>query len=734
MSHRHRSSPPSSGRDDAVTPTKRSRMELEDDAMDTPRGGGSGVDDHYYGRGSDDRDRDRRRERSYSTSRSPSRERGRGRSPRREHSRRRYYSPQQTGRHPTRFAPGPAYPPAHAYPAVAAPYPSDTGPFGGFAQTAQPGPWERVAHAYQELADVRAKHATEMLALRDKHEGLLTNLADARVKENELRQRIRDRDRKIKDLENALEAAHADLTASRTEADRMRAELTRRDQARRRPPFQSDHGWNRGPAQHPVGPATPTAPAGNRVLATTGNNTNAVPAATPAVAAAPARHDEDIVMGEGAVEPPQAGVPAEAAATGGAPPRVPEDEDSDIDESLSPAEREKVRIQHLKYKRDPDLEASNQPRSAWYRNWISERSIAGQLAALDFDDEGNDELGVDSVLPDPIDVFGPKMTKAADSKEVSRAVKAGGKKAAGEFPSSNLPELGRWAGTTIKSVVQAHNLRWFATVEREEDAIRFYKWLNTQYCKPAFYRPPGIRYLMASMSDDGRVLSGDRTIPRSESTPRETLGRYPPPHADQGRVWRFFSAPTNTWPVGMRLASGRIPEGDGFGAPHEEDVQAYFLLWHLLPQRPAASPHRHHDARIHQLATELFSIAGWYDRIVRIGEYASAPTVAPRRYPYSSEDSSHLHIAAWFCTHGVGTEAPVIRALERWGVISRNHDLGRAPFDNAPWPSAPLTLESVSTPTATASIVKIDEIAWGDALPDAERRNLDDWDELIDVD
>ncbi|KAI0352843.1 hypothetical protein OH77DRAFT_1367138, partial [Trametes cingulata] len=695
--------PPAPGRDDFVTPTKRSRMDLDDD-VDTPRGGGSGAHDHYYSRGSDGRADSRPRDRDRSN------------------------------------PPGPAYPAPHVYPPMASQYPADTGPFGGYSQSAQPGPWERVAHAYQELAGARAKHAADMLALRDKHEGMLTNLADARVKENELRQRIRDRDRKIKDLENALEVTQAELAASRAEADRMRAELMRRDQARRRPHFQpqSDQGWNRGAQQGPAGQTGPVTLAqptqeGHRVPNAQGTaHAVTVPPAANA-GAAPPPHDEDIVMNEAGGQQ-QPGVTTTGHPTvAGAPPVAREDEDSEIDESLSPAEQERKRIERLKHRRDPDLEASNQPRSAWYRNWISEKSIADQLAALDFDEEGDDEFGVDYVLPDPIDVFGSKMTKSADSREVNRAVKAGGKKAAGEFPSSNLPELGRWAGTTIKSVVQAHNLRWFATVEREEDAIRFYKWLNTQYCKPAFYRPPGIRYLMASMSDDGRVLSGDRILRRTESTPRETLGRYPPPDADLHRVWRFFrSAPTNTWPIGMRLASGRMPEGDGFGAPREEDVRAYFLLWHLLPQRPSASPLRPHDARLHQLAAELFSIVGWYERIVRIGGYASTPSSTPRRYPYASEDASHVHLAAWFCTHGVGLDEPTIRALERWGTIARNHLLGRELLDGAPWPEAPLTLESVSTPRATAAIVKIDEIAWGSSLPDASRTNLDDWDELID--
>ncbi|KAI0638797.1 hypothetical protein C8Q77DRAFT_1045730 [Trametes polyzona] len=614
--------------------------------------------------------------------------------------------------------------------------------------------WERAARAYQELADARAKHNLEVAALRDKYDDALRDIADARVKETDLRTRVRDRDRTIQSLEKDLQAARTARDELTTRVARLGEELHLARQRLGRSTFkpQSDSGWQGRPQ------AATTMAAG--ASARTEGSLPQPPAGRPQPGpraggeeATPPRPADRTTPGAGART--EGAIPQSSAGRSGASPapipRRPTTvlrreaharaqpvnagyNSEEDDHLLTPVERERAQILRLRHKPDADLEQSGQPKSAWYRHWISQKSIAEDLLDLFFDESEEEDYAVDVRLRDPIELFAPKMTRSAESKETGRAARARKNDPVEPLPPSDSPEFGRWAGTTIKSVVQAHNLRWFACVERDDDAIKFYKWLNSVYCKPQRRRPVGIRYLQDAMSNDGRVLSGETIISRTESTPRESLGRYPVASATHYTVWRFFrAAPVNTWPVGMRLASGALPVGDGFGVPHEDDVRAFFLLWHILPQRGAANPHKAHDASIHQLAVELFSIAGWYESIVTAGGYATAPAEDPARYPFASDDANHVLLAAWFCTHGLGMHGATIRALERWGRFTRNHDLGRPSLDESAWPSEPSTIEAVAAPPHVARIVKFDELGWGERLAEDTESNHADWDELINV-
>ena len=164
-----------------------------------------------------------------------------------------------------------------------------------------------------------------------------------------------------------------------------------------------------------------------------------------------------------------------------------------------------------------------------------------------------------------------------------------------------------------------------------------------------------------------------------------------------------------------------------YRAPHRYDTLAFFLLWHLVPQRPRASPHSVHDDRFRTAAMELFSVEGWYNWLVSGGEYHLVPSRHPIRYPYPTDDISPVHVAAWFAVHGVGRDEQIIHCLERWGRRARNQGLGRTPDNLEPWPTKPRDLASVTTPAHSALVVKFDDIAWGEVLAEEHTSNVDDY-------
>ncbi|OJT03842.1 hypothetical protein TRAPUB_9874 [Trametes pubescens] len=633
------------------------------------------------------------------------------------------------------------------------------------------GGWERAAHAYKELADARQQQAK-----------LAVELGDAKAKIHDLRARMRDRDRvideadsKIKSLTLERDELLEEIVPLRDAVKNLRdaqQQQSQPQQYRRAPPSRGfvpaghDNGWHGtgrgrgGPTAHAQASAPPYAPA----PAATTHAPVIAPASAPVLAPAPTHAPlqasmhapagappvQDVTMTDaaGPTAPPAGTTPAggnvgTAAATVLTPanPAVDEELEAEI-MALPPAKREVRRLLSLKGKPDEALETSGQPISAWYKCWISPApSMAGAYTEMEFDDGDSDDdddrtPGVDMVLADPIERFAPHMTGAASLKEENRA-RSKGTGPPDPLPSTDNPAFGPWAGTSINSVVQAHNLRWWALVEWDEEAMRFLKFIVPRYNNPAHVRPEGIRFLMHVQSADSARIKEyqEKPKPRPEFAPRDTLGRYPDAGADVSTIWRFFrSAAVNVWPTGMRLASGDYPVGNGFSVPHLGDCRAFFLLWHLLPLRTRKNPHRSHDARIAELVVELFSIPGWYRRIVEIGEYVSIPQSPPIRYPFSADDASHILLAAWFCTHGVGLNDEIIKSLHHWAVTTRNARVGREPLDVTPWDTAPSSYEAVTTTTDTALIVHHDELAWGTRLLETHESNHGDFDELVDVD
>ncbi len=406
---------------------------------------------------------------------------------------------------------------------------------------------------------------------------------------------------------------------------------------------------------------------------------------------------------------------------------------------MTDAERDEYAVAQRKGQVDVLLEASGQPQSAWYRCWTSPHmSMAEVYVGMDHDDEDDgDAPGIDMVLPDPIAYFAKHLTQAAHTKELNRAARAQGSVTPEPLLSTTNPEFGLWSGTTIETIVQAHNLRWWAMVEWDEEAMRFYKFVGAMYNIKGHVRPEGIRYLMSVQNADSnrRKEHASRPSPRPPFAPRDHLGRYPVASLDVETVWRFFRcAAVNVWPEHMRLASGDLPSGDGFGVPLTADCRAFFLLWHLLPLRSKKNPHRTHDERIRTLAMELFSIPEWYEKIVAVREFIYEPQSLPVRYPYSSDDATHVLIAAWFCSHGLGLAIDIVASIRRWAIITRNEALGRAADDSSPWPSPPVSLDAVTTPADYGLIVKYDALAWGSPLLETHESNHGDFDELDDGD
>lgn len=671
------------------------------------------------------------------------------------------YPNQQQGPGYNSFGPGPNYGPSNYGP----PPPNYPTPSYG----PDSGGWERAADAYKELADARQQYAA-----------LAGELGDARAKEADLRARIRERDRAIDDAENQIKALQLERDQLVKEVSRLNDEL-KPFTARRGPGFSGprfvphghDEGWGgstrgrpradtelvTGTAniQTPPGPAIASATAAT-TMGTRERDGTAQSTAPPraqggnpkrATTRAPAR---DATAAAAATPPDVVAAPATAPPTQPLPQPTahatrPTAQSMGVDEfewnMMTEAERENHGILRRQGQMDVMLEASGQPLSAWYRCWSSPPvSMAESYEAMEQDDEGDtDEAGdnlspgIDLVFSDPITSFASQLTKAAHVKEVNRAARARGVDTIEPLPPADDPEFGAWAGTNIQTVVQAHNLRWWAFVEWDEDALRFYKFVTTIYQRPAHVRPEGIRYLQKLQGADAarRKQHLRRAIPRPVNAPRDHLGRYPEAAADIDVVCRFFRcASVNTWPPGMRLASGALPSGDGFGVPLSPDCRAFFLLWHLLPQRAKKNPHREHDARIRTLAMELFSIPGWYERIVAAGEFVGQPQEVPIRYPYPADDASPILLSAWFCTHGVALDRDVIASIRHWATRSRNESLGRVLDDTSPWPAPPIDVDSVTSAAEIALVVKYDELAWGTRLLETHESNHGDFDELDD--
>ncbi|KAI9060895.1 hypothetical protein FKP32DRAFT_1678640 [Trametes sanguinea] len=395
-------------------------------------------------------------------------------------------------------------------------------------------------------------------------------------------------------------------------------------------------------------------------------------------------------------------------------------------------------IRDRQHQPDAALEASTQPRSAWYVRWSSPIPLAQAYAELDQDSEDDDDDPMSaahivpydpnlvnedrSPFPDPIMSRARDMTRQAERLEdarVQRARSAGKQKLRAqqgppvEFRAQG-PEFGAWDGQTIESVVQAHNLRWLAIVDREPTALAYYRALTRHYQDPTIRRPAGVRYLMASSSGDLKsvkdVLRGEGLVYPAAGAPMETVREY------------YRNIPTSKWPKAVRTLDGREPVRglNVFEEPYLLDAYGALVLKHTLPSHSRQPKIREHASRIKDVMVQLFSIPGLYLWIVKQGSYDPGMPTNASPYPYDTKNITMVLLAAWLADHGLGVETGPVGYLERWARAARNAKLNRDPNDNSPWPDFPTSLSDLQSADSPLIIRPRNQLAWGQLFDNRE--------------
>ncbi|KAI9063737.1 hypothetical protein FKP32DRAFT_1603398 [Trametes sanguinea] len=416
-----------------------------------------------------------------------------------------------------------------------------------------------------------------------------------------------------------------------------------------------------------------------------------------------------------------------------------------------------ARREREQHKPDPALEEAAQPKSEWYQRWVAVVPLAQAYDELDRDDSDDDDDPMggahpaiydpalvpehESPFPDPILSRAKDMTRRAERAEdnrVRRAFQAGKAKARETSSSSGTAapvgaEFGPWSGQAIRSVVQAHNLRWWAIVDREPHALAFFRALFRLYQNPTLRRSAAMRYLIAVASEDLRSV---KDAPRGEGTgaigpatatvdpPPPRPEEYPSARAGNTEIVEYYRRmPTSMWPRGLRQVPGMIEPTPGpttFAEPYLPDAFGAFILKHTLPHYPRRAKVREHTVRIKRAMIQLFSVPGAYTWIVEQGGYETEHVDYPSTYPYDTPDLGAIHMAAWLAEHGIGRESNAIQYLERWCRIAWNHSLRRAVDDLSPWPDFPRTLEDYQSPDSPLKVVPRRQIHWGQLLDTRE--------------
>ncbi|KAJ8473525.1 hypothetical protein ONZ51_g7820 [Trametes cubensis] len=127
--------------------------------------------------------------------------------------------------------------------------------------------------------------------------------------------------------------------------------------------------------------------------------------------------------------------------------------DMEVDAPFDPrtdAEKEMDAILELRWLPDDALESSGQPKSTWYKYWVSDISRGEALEGMDFDEVGDDdrEFAVDALLQDPYAAFKEGMTAAAEAKESLRVSKNKSLVMGPMDKATSVETYGKWAGVT----------------------------------------------------------------------------------------------------------------------------------------------------------------------------------------------------------------------------------------------------------------------------------------------
>ncbi|KAL1944123.1 hypothetical protein VTO73DRAFT_3308 [Trametes versicolor] len=379
-------------------------------------------------------------------------------------------------------------------------------------------------------------------------------------------------------------------------------------------------------------------------------------------------------------------------------------------------------VDALRHQSDPALDASPQPKSAWYLRWVSIKSMPD---AADDDYISGDELAeegqspeLDCPLPDPVAARRRDMTDVAESKEAycvhtaenraSDAVSEGTLLA--EF-SRSIRDLGAWAGTTIQSVVQAHNLRWWATVEFEPLAVEYLKAVRRLYSHPHLRRSAGVRYLMQTAEADlVAIHCARRPAPPAYYPARDNNSYlYPPPSATPPLVARYYrNVPTRYWHTSIRLADGSTPSHSAqeYGLPNPHDAYGAFISKHTQappPGRPSEAV-RKLSIVLRNGIVALFALPGLYRHICELGGYFVHPRRPPASYPFENADI--IHVAAWLAEFGLGDADGCLAFFERWAAsyVTRNGPRATGTF---------ASLEEFSASDQSHLVVGRELLDWG---------------------
>ncbi|OJT09192.1 hypothetical protein TRAPUB_14359 [Trametes pubescens] len=394
--------------------------------------------------------------------------------------------------------------------------------------------------------------------------------------------------------------------------------------------------------------------------------------------------------------------------------RVPQTRGLDIEE-----------VDALRHRPDPALDASPQPKSAWYLRWISIQTMADEYAVDDEEYIAGDELAgeadfnePDCPFPDPIMARRRDMTDVAESKETYRVNSAKTKSTEetseatllAEFRRATL-DLGDWSGTMIESVVQAHNLRWLATVEFELPAIEYLKAIRQLYGHAGLRRTAGIRYLLRTAETDNFAMRLGRRTDLGESypAPDNNCFPYPPPTSTPEAVRRYFrNVPTRYWHTLIRRADGSSPShtAQEYGVPHSDDAYAAFVSKHTqsIPSGRQSEAVRKLPVVLRNGLIALFGLPGLYRHICELGGYFVHPRRSPAPYPF--ESAGVIHVAAWLAEFGIGDSEGCILFFERW---SKTYVAKNGPRQVATFAS----IDEFSASDQSHLVVGREQLEWG---------------------
>lgn len=130
-----------------------------------------------------------------------------------------------------------------------------------------------------------------------------------------------------------------------------------------------------------------------------------------------------------------------------------------------------------------------------------------------------------------------------------------------------------------------------------------------------------------------------------------------------------------------------------------EDTRAWRIVRELAPPdtEPSAQSHQHHT--FVNAATAVFSIQGYYARILELGVYpVNNHTLV--HYPFLTDNLSHYQLAAWFALHGVQPTGEDITCLEgffrsRRHRLNRDRQPGGDVFNNDSFPQRPADIVNI---------------------------------------